>query len=423
VLKADPHFVAAYARLARARLNQSYYRSTPASELAAGVEPLIVTALGIDERYADAYAVRGALRAAQGRNPEAVEDLKRAISLDPSDMAAFAELGRIQLFEGRPREALESYEHAVSLDPLNGVLHNQRCMALEDLARYDEALQACERARALLPYSDLAFDTLSWLAESRGSIDEALRWNSAAIKADPHPDVELYRTRATLYLVLGLAAPARKALESGHGPTQQFEAAALARTVFCEGGTDALRRYLSSVRLDQSTESIPLMEAAYAHLLLGDAAKVKELIARALSAPDLQTGFADGPWDARGQSDTGSSYRVDLATAELSLGERADAERELDIVLAMLNRMIAGGVERYATYELRAKVYALKGRSDDAMRDLDKAAALGWRRTWWARHEPYFAALESRNDYQTLLARVAASNEKLIERVQSDPAL
>ena len=423
VLKADPHFVAAYARLARARLNQSYYRSTPASELAAGVEPLIVTALGIDERYADAYAVRGALRAAQGRNPEAVEDLKRAISLDPSDMAAFAELGRIQLFEGRPREALESYEHAVSLDPLNGVLHNQRCMALEDLARYDEALQACERARALLPYSDLAFDTLSWLAESRGSIDEALRWNSAAIKADPHPDVELYRTRATLYLVLGLAAPARKALESGHGPTQQFEAAALARTVFCEGGTDALRRYLSSVRLDQSTESIPLMEAAYAHLLLGDAAKVKELIARALSAPDLQTGFADGPWDARGQSDTGSSYRVDLATAELSLGERADAERELDIVLAMLNRMIAGGVERYATYELRAKVYALKGRSDDAMRDLDKAAALGWRRTWWASHEPYFAALESRNDYQTLLARVAVSNERLIERVQSDPAL
>ena len=119
----------------------------------------------------------------------------------------------------------------------------------------------------------------------------------------------------------------------------------------------------------------------------------------------------------------GTSYRVDLATAELSLGERAAAERELGIVLAMLDRMVAAGVERYATFELRAKVYALKGRGDDAMRDLDKAAALGWRRIWWARHEPYFAALESRSDYQALLARVADSNEKLIDKVRSVPAL
>jgi hypothetical protein len=65
----------------------------------------------------------------------------------------------------------------------------------------------------------------------------------------------------------------------------------------------------------------------------------------------------------------------------------------------------------------------LKGQSEDAMRDLSKAATLGWRRTWWARHEPYFATLEPRNDYQTLLASVAASNERLIEKVRSEPAL
>jgi len=165
------------------------------------------------------------------------------------------------------------------------------------------------------------------------------------------------------------------------------------------------------------------MEAAYAHLLLGDAKEVKQLMARALAAPDLETGFADSPWYARGARDMGTSYRLDLAAAELSLGERAEAERELDRVLTMVNRMIASGVERYATYELRAKAYALKGRGDDAMRDLNKAAALGWRGVWWARHQPYLAGLESRSDYQALLARVAASNERLIERVQSDPAL
>ena len=295
MLKADPNFVSAYVRLARARLNQGYYHSTPIAELTAGMEPLIDGALRIDDRYADAYAVRGALRAAQSRNSEAVTDLRHAIVLDPSNMSAFAELGRIQLFDGRPLEALESYEHAVSLDPLNGVLQNQRCMALDDLARYDESLEACERARRLLPHSALAFDSLSWLAESRGSIDEALRWNSAAIKAEPHPDFDLYWTRAALYLVLGLAAPARTALEAGHSSTQQLGSAALVRAVYCEGGAEALRRYLSALSLDKSTESVALMEAAYAHLLLGDAAQVKQLIARALAAPDLLAGYRRQP--------------------------------------------------------------------------------------------------------------------------------
>lgn len=425
VLKADPHFVPAYVRLARARLNQSVYHPIPGSDLAALMEPLIAAALQNDDRYADAYAVRGSLRAVQSRDAEAIADLRRAISLDPSNMSAFAELGRIQLFAGRPHEAIESYQHAVSLDPLNGVLHNQRCTVLDDLARYEEALEACARARILLPHSALPFDTLSWLAESRGSIEDALRWNLAAIKAEPQDDFDLYWTRAALYLQLGLAAPARAVVEAGRAATREGSEAdtALVRVVYCEGGAEALRRYLSSVSLEQSTGSVALMEAAYAHLLLGDAGEVKQLMARALAAPDLLAGFADSPFYARGARDMGTSYRVDLATAELSLGERAEADRELGLVLTMLNGMIAAGVERYATYELRAKVLALKGQDDDAMRNLEKAAALGWRRSWWAAQEPYFNSLKSRSDFQGLLARIRASNEPLLERMKTDRPL
>jgi hypothetical protein len=86
----------------------------------------------------------------------------------------------------------------------------------------------------------------------------------------------------------------------------------------------------------------------------------------------------------------------------------------------MLDQMIAAGVERHATYELRAKVYALEGRGDDAMRDLGTAAKLGWRRTWWAMHEPYFASLQPRSDFQALMAQVSRSNDRLTEDMKVD---
>ena len=92
----------------------------------------------------------------------------------------------------------------------------------------------------------------------------------------------------------------------------------------------------------------------------------------------------------------------------------------MNTVLAMLNTMIGAGVERNATYELRAKVFALKGQGDDSMRDLTKAVLLGWRRAWWAAHEPYFASLQSRSDFQALMTQVSQSNEQLIAKLKTD---
>jgi tetratricopeptide (TPR) repeat protein len=295
------------------------------------------------------------------------------------------------------------------------MLQEQRCTALEDLARYVEAENACTRARVLQPGIASPDDQMAWLAESRGQIDAALQWNAKSIEASPSDDFDLYWARATFFLSVGLAAPARSTIELGRSATQDDDNAniALVRVVYCEGGADALRSYLESSHLEQSTRAIALFEAAYARMLLGDAAAAKELIARALVARDRVPGFAEDPWYARGADPEGALYRINLAVAELAHGDRPSAQRELNSVLAMLDQMIAAGVERHATYELRAKVYALEGRGDDAMRDLGTAAKLGWRRTWWAMHEPYFASLRPRSDFQALMAQVSRSNDRL----------
>ena len=424
VLLADPKFAPAYVQLGYARLNQGYFRVRPISEVVADVEPLIAAVLQIDDRLSGAYGVRGALRADQGKVEEALEDLQKAIAMNPSDMSSIARIGKIRLFDGQPREALQNYDRAAALDPLNSVLQVQRCVVLGDLARYDEAQSACKQAQVLKGDGALAPDTLAWLAESRGRLDEALHWNANAIKAAPDDDFDTYWTRATFWLYLGNASRARAAVNLGRNATQDEVAAkaAMVRVAYCEGGEQSLRSYMASVDLDGSTNAVSLFEAAYAHLLLQEPAAAKELISRALVAPDRVPGFAEIPWYARGARAVGVSYRVDLAVAETALGERQQAKQELDTTLAMVNKMIAAGVERYATYELRAKVYALRGQSDDAMRDLTTAVQLGWRRSWWAAREPYFNSLRTRSDFQSLLAQVDRSNEQLIEKIDRDPS-
>lgn len=420
VLMADPKFAPAYTQLAYARLNQGYFKGVPTADVAAQVEPLVASALRLDSHLSAAYAVRGTLRSLQDRTKEALQDLQLAISLNPSDMPAFAQIGRIHLFNGEPREALSSYDSAATLDPLNFALQEQRCTVLGDMARYEEAAIACERARILQPRVASTAVGLTWLAEARGRIDEALHWNDTSLQTDPNSDFTLYLTRAQLFLSVGLAAPARAAVEQGRRATKNEEDAnlALGRVVYRDGGVDALRGYLTTSRLDQSTHAITLFEAAYLRLLLGEASAVKDLIARAQAASDREPGYADSPFYARGAVVEPTPYRLDSAVAQLALGDRASAQHDLDQVLGMLDTMIAAGVERNGTYELRARVYALEGRGDDAMRDLAKAVKLGWRRAWWATHEPYFYSLRQRDDFNALMTEVSRSNDRLTKDLQ-----
>jgi TolB-like protein/DNA-binding winged helix-turn-helix (wHTH) protein/tetratricopeptide (TPR) repeat protein len=421
VLVAEPNFAPVYTELAYARMNQGFFREIPIAQVAEQMEPLIASAMHLDNRMSDAYAVRGALRLLQSRTSEGVDDLQSAISLNPNNMGAFAELGRMRLFNGQPREALKFYRHAAELDPLNFTLQQQLCTVLQDMAEYDPAKAACARARVLKPEIASVVDGQVWLAESQGRVDEALRWNAESLGLPPRDDFELYWTRSTLFLSLGLAAPARKAVELGRAVTKDDvnPDSAMVRVVYREGGDESLRHHLTSSRIEQSARAAVLFEAAYARMLLGEAQAVKQLIDRALIAADREPGYADAPWYARAATPIGDAYRIDLAVAEIALGDQANAQRELGTVLAMLNTMIAAGVERHGTYELRARVYALRGRGDEAMRDLNQAAKLGWRRAWWALHEPYFATLRPRADFRALLAGVNQSNDKLTENIQA----
>jgi transcriptional activator of cad operon len=414
VIAADPKFALAYVGLSYSYLNQQWLDNRPIGDVARHVEPLITTALGLDARLSDAYTVRAALRSDQNRTNEARDDLRLALSLNPNDSSSFAEMGRLWLVDGKPRNALSSFNRAVLLNPLDFRLQTQLCTAFEDMARYDEAQVACERAHQLQPDNAEAVDGLVWLARSRGSIGEALRWNDESLKLAPDK-FDFYWTRAELYWTLGQARRARETLERGRSASKDGELAdaALGSVAYLEGGPEELKAHLKSTRLDESQRSEILLEVANLRLLLAEPMAVEDLIKRAFQAPDREPELTDTPWAAR----VGESCQLKLAVAEIESGNRSAALPRLDKLVAMLDQMIGSGVERGSTYELRAQAQAMRGHADDAMQDLKRASGLGWRRAWWAEHEPYFASLRSRTDFQLLMARVSQSNDRLLDEL------
>jgi hypothetical protein len=64
-------------------------------------------------------------------------------------------------------------------------------------------------------------------------------------------------------------------------------------------------------------------------------------------------------------------------------------------------------------------VLALKGDPNGAMKALNRAANLGWRRSWWAEREPYFASLRDRGDFRALTSRVDGIDRMMRSTVET----
>jgi tetratricopeptide (TPR) repeat protein len=413
-LELDRNFALAYTGLASAYINQSYLNGLSIKDVADKAEPLLATAVHLDANLPDIYAARGALRSDQGRNDEALRDLRHAIDLNPNDSRALAEMGYLFIFNGRPRDALASYSAAATLDPRNFNLQARRCIAFADMARFDEADLACARARALAPESSWALVASSWLDWARGRIDDALKWNALALKASPN-EFTLYKDRSNLLLSLGLPASARATLEQSRpsAPSDEAVAVRLALISYYEGGVPALRSQLASTHFEASTRADTLLLAARLRLLLHDAPGAKRLLDQALAATDLGRDTLDNAWLER----EGDSNELVMAIAELWMDDRSAALLRLDALAARVQGLMQAGVERYGAYTLRAEVLALRADADGAMLALRHAADLGWRDAMQAEHDPAFESLRTRGDYRLLVEHAKQQNLQMQARV------
>jgi adenylate cyclase len=160
----DPGFSQAHAAIAAAYLSARIYswtRTEPFSSPLQTVlnarrhdEELLEEArqhLGVALRHPTslAYRVGAEILIFERKHDEAIEEIRKAIALDPSDADNFALLSSALVWAGKAEAAIEPIQTAMRLNPFYPAIYQCHYgMALFSLARYREAEQKFERCRA-----------------------------------------------------------------------------------------------------------------------------------------------------------------------------------------------------------------------------------------------------------------------------------
>jgi TolB-like protein/Flp pilus assembly protein TadD len=169
----DPNYALGYVGLADSYLALELYAGLPASEVVPKARAAADRALQLDDSLSEAYATSAFINQKLWRWPEAEQELKRAISLNPNYPTAhhwYAYYFYIQRqFDGAMREIKRAYE----LDPLSPVISEN--VALVYLLKNDlkSAIEQCLKTIDLDPGFADAHYVLGFAYLKAGRIEEA----------------------------------------------------------------------------------------------------------------------------------------------------------------------------------------------------------------------------------------------------------
>jgi protein O-GlcNAc transferase len=154
--------------------------------------PLLEQALAVEPGHAHArrnlvitLEARGNRRLAGGQLDAGVEDLRRALALDPAAGAVESALGLGLAELGRFEEAIEHYRRALARLPGDAPTLNRLGKALMDLGRFEEARQALEAATAAAPAMLEAAVNLTAVLLEQGRLADAEVIGQRAVELAP----------------------------------------------------------------------------------------------------------------------------------------------------------------------------------------------------------------------------------------------
>jgi tetratricopeptide (TPR) repeat protein len=147
-------------------------------------------ALQADERLPFVHVDRARAREALGDPAGALQDLDRAVALDPGHYWTYIDRGRLHLRAGRTQQALEDFSSAVAIDPRNFLAYVYRAGLLDRLERTAEAVQDYETLLRLNPDYGFALQPLAILYAVQGRWSRAAQLFRRAFRAE-QPDYAL----------------------------------------------------------------------------------------------------------------------------------------------------------------------------------------------------------------------------------------
>jgi TolB-like protein/DNA-binding winged helix-turn-helix (wHTH) protein/Tfp pilus assembly protein PilF len=190
----DPNYAPAYVGLGRADLYAVGLGWTPdPSGVLRRAKDDASKAIAIDEFMPNAHALLGRIYTRLGEYDRAVDSLKRAMALNPSDLENYAGLGDALLWSGDVAGAIKALETAVQMDPKLSSEDLFDLGAGYFLARDDaRAAQVFERTVARNDANAFTYAMLAAIYQDAGRHDEARRALADTHRLNPFFNMERF---------------------------------------------------------------------------------------------------------------------------------------------------------------------------------------------------------------------------------------
>jgi TolB-like protein/DNA-binding winged helix-turn-helix (wHTH) protein/Tfp pilus assembly protein PilF len=174
-LEIDPDFAPAWTALGNVYTSPNAFDYRPQDESIELAREAIQRALAIDPQNGPAYAALGEI--AMGYDFDfnaAKENIQRALALDPGDAAILHSAARLNSTLGHLDDAIELLRRSVSLDPVSHLAHNYLGLMYYYDHRLDEAADALQMAQSLNPNGIFTHHLLGRTLLEQGDAQAAL---------------------------------------------------------------------------------------------------------------------------------------------------------------------------------------------------------------------------------------------------------
>ena len=182
----DSRFAMAHAKLAQAYGRLSVIRRDPAAlDLARGN---CQVALMLDPDLLEAHLAQALIFQHSGNEQEALHEIARALSIDPSNPTTLVWQAQIYTRLNRWEDAEKTFHRILKEHPNHWLIYNELGYGLDGQARYQDAVKAFRAASLAAPKNSMALSNLGGEYLQIGEFAEALETLKKGLAVDPDSD-------------------------------------------------------------------------------------------------------------------------------------------------------------------------------------------------------------------------------------------
>jgi tetratricopeptide (TPR) repeat protein len=148
-------------------------------------ETLFGHAIAVTKDNAIAHINLGVAFDEDGKKPQALDEYRKAIDIDPNRFQEHNNLANLLAAMGQREEALREYQEALRLDPDAALARVNFATELAEMGRFDDAMAEYAKATQLAPEDPRPFYLMGKACLRHGQSAEAVKHFREALQRDP----------------------------------------------------------------------------------------------------------------------------------------------------------------------------------------------------------------------------------------------